>query len=259
MNGKEPLSMEFVQKLAAIDAGPSNENVQRFSYWDFFSRKQLRLPTLYLMGIWAAWSITNFGIAFNIKNFPGNIYWNVVLLGATDAIGYPASLLFSNKIGRRQSLAFFMTAAAVFLVALAIVDLTVISESHSTIVVVLCLLGKMGISGARGCVRTLTGETYPTAIRSMGACLCGVSTGLASIVAPQLAFLGATWPSIPFFTFAAISVCGALMCFLLNETQGQALQDEVMANPEPKDCEKASSNLPKEITWDVDGVMKCNV
>ena len=55
------------------------------------------MTTLYLMGIWGAWSLVTYGIGFNIKNFPGNIYFNVMLLGAKDAVGYPMSLFISNR------------------------------------------------------------------------------------------------------------------------------------------------------------------
>ena len=37
------------------------------------------------------------------------------------------------------------------------------------------------------------------------------------------------WPSVPYFSFAVISVGGAAISFLLKETHGMALQDEVKA------------------------------
>ena len=97
INGKGPVPLEYVQHLAAQETSGAGGEVQRFSYLQFFKLKSMRMTTIYLMGIWMAWSVTTFGIAFNIKNFPGDIYINVMLLGATDAVGYPMSLLISNR------------------------------------------------------------------------------------------------------------------------------------------------------------------
>ena len=110
---------------------------------------------------------------------------------------------YTSRLGRRRSLALFMTAAAIFFVSLALFDVFESLENHELVLICLCLLGKLWVSGARGCVRTITGESYPTSIRGMGACICGVSNGIGAALAPQLAFLG----SRKYILFALTLTC----------------------------------------------------
>ena len=60
-----------------------------------------------------------------------------------------------------------MTIAAIFLTSIAIIQLSMDLTGNEWLVPTLCLLGKMGVAGARSAARTLTGESFPTAIRVM--------------------------------------------------------------------------------------------
>lgn len=61
-----------------------------------------------------------------------------------------------------------MTIAAIFLVNVAFLELFYGNEVNATIIAVLCLLGKLGTASARSSARLLTGESFPTQMRSMG-------------------------------------------------------------------------------------------
>ncbi|CAG7826474.1 unnamed protein product, partial [Allacma fusca] len=119
-----------------------------------------------------------YGIGYYIKNLAGNPYLNMVYMGLTDATGYPTSFFFNNWLGRRRSLVVFMALAAVALVAVPVIQLILDVNNPG--------LGTMGLA--------FSGSTSP----------------LAAIVAPQMAYLGMYWPSVPFFIFAGISVGGSL-------------------------------------------------
>lgn len=95
-----------------------------------------------------------------------------------------------DRCSRKKSLAGFMTGAAVFLCALAILQLFLDLSQEPTIVLALCLTGKLFAAAARASARTLTGESFPTSIRNMGFGMVGVSASLVGLVAPQLAYLG---------------------------------------------------------------------
>ncbi|CAG7729670.1 unnamed protein product [Allacma fusca] len=233
LNGKPPgtvqlATLKYIAKNEIkMQESPGSENgkVKTVSYLDMLRNRDLRFTTICLMTLWFSWSFTYFGISYNIRNMSGDPYLNVMFLGLTDVIGYPAGLLICNRIGRRKSVAFFMTWATVFLVALALFELIVGLISYPQLLLAFCLVGKFGASGARGCIRTLTGESYPTACRAKGSGLGGVAAGVAGIVAPQLAFIGTYWPSIPFFVFALVSIMGAVVSFLLSETMGKPMKE----------------------------------
>ncbi|OXA44164.1 solute carrier family 22 member 15-like [Folsomia candida] len=209
---------------AALSGSGSNG---RFSYVDFFRDAQLRRKTLLLMGIWFSWSIVYFGISYNIKNLRGDAYLNVALMGLSDALGYPAALLINNKLGRRKSLVIFMSLGACFLVLLAGLELSFGTLMDPGFVAFLTLSGKFGVAGARSAARMLTGESFPTSIRTMGYGISGVTAGVGGIFSPQIAYFGALWwGPLPFVTFAVISVGGSLLSLLLPETAGKLLSVE---------------------------------
>jgi len=85
----------------------------------------------------------------------------------------------------------FMSLATLFLATLAILDLSFGALVSTFTVSILSLCGKFGVAGARSALRMLTGESFPTAIRTMGYGISGVTAGVGGIIAPQIAFLGA--------------------------------------------------------------------
>lgn len=84
-----------------------------------------------------------------------------------------------------------MFLSAAFLVSLAIFDLLMAGGLSAFVVASLCLSGKFGVAGARSAARMLTGESFPTAIRTMGYGISGVTAGVGGIIAPQIAYFGA--------------------------------------------------------------------
>ncbi|CAG7822127.1 unnamed protein product [Allacma fusca] len=245
LNNRDPLDIETLRCIAEKERPKtlenSNEEVKQFSYLDFFRNKQLLKTTLCLQCVWFTCGLVYFGISFNIKNLSGDPYMNVVYMGLMDFIGYPGSSFLLMKLSRRKSLVALMSLSAVFLVAMAILQITLEMSNYKYILAILCFLGKLSIGGARCVLRVFSGESFPTAIRSMG---LGVSSGAISfggMLAPQLAYLGDSSPSLPFFVFAVVSVLGSLVSFLLAESDGKPLQEEVRTK-------QASHKKPEVIT-----------
>jgi len=179
-----------------------------------------------LTGIWLTYATVYYGLNYNVKNMSGNLYLNMFLMGLSDAIGYPLALLFNNRFGRRRSLIVFMGFAAALLVVLTVLDSVLIMDE--LIVAGICLLAKIGFAGARSSTRLLTGESYPTPIRTMAFGICGVGAGIGGIIAPQIVYLGTTWwRGLPFLFFSIMSVIGAVLSLLLPETAGKALQEQM--------------------------------
>ena len=84
-----------------------------------------------------------------------------------------------------------MCFGSIFLATLAMLDLSYGFSLDSRIVMTLCILGKLGVAGARSAARCLTGESFPTPIRTMGYGISGITAGVGGILAPQLAYFGA--------------------------------------------------------------------
>ncbi|ODM92986.1 Solute carrier family 22 member 21 [Orchesella cincta] len=236
---------ELLEKIAMEELQQQSDSTTRFSYVEFFRNDSLRRKTLILMGIWCSWALVYFGISYNIKNLGGDIHVNMAMLGLSDAIGYRTSLLLCNRIGRRKSLILFMTLGAVFLVSLAVSDIFFVLSS--TIVIILCFTGKIGVAAARSAARMLTGESFPTSVRTMGYGITGVAAGVGGILSPQIVLFGSLWWSpLPFVTFGVLSILGSVLSLLLPETAGQSLQDTVTTRCQAK-SNKLEENLDKSV------------
>jgi len=172
MHNKPPLDENLVREIANREMGGENVDANgrtiRSSYWTILSDRELRARAFCLMTMWFSWSLVTFGLAFNIKNIPGNPYLNVIYMGVTDAVGYPATLLIINRLGRKVSVVITMSMGSACLVALAAIYLTVDVKEYPKLVLIMYLSGKFGIAIARSALRCLTAESFPTPVRSMG-------------------------------------------------------------------------------------------
>ncbi|XP_021946577.2 organic cation transporter-like protein [Folsomia candida] len=251
VNGSAEVSLETLQAISdqeQKDRDETQNGGKRFGYLQFFRDKQLRTTSLYLMAIWFAWSFTYYGVTYNIKNVQGSIYLNVFLIGLANALGQRFAILINNRLGRRRTLFASMTFCALFLVALALCEIFVEASDPSLILitVIFCLLSQLGMACARSAARLLSGESFPTSVRTMGLGMGGIAANVAGVVTPQLVYLGSRWPSIPFFTFAIISVCGSLVSFLMTETTGKPLSDNIVACESKNEAKLLNQQLPQD-------------
>jgi hypothetical protein len=83
-----------------------------------------------------------------------------------------------------------MSLGAFFMVVIAVLQLTLDASKFPTLILIMALLGKFGTAVARSATRALSGESFPTSIRAMGAGLCGISASIGGVISSQLAYLG---------------------------------------------------------------------
>ena len=114
---------------------------------------------------------------------------------------------------------------------------------YPTLLTILCCLGRYySIAAARSLARTVTGESYPTDVRTMGIAVASSPSAIAGALSVQVVYFGATWPYVPFFVFGAVSIRGSLMGLLkerlkgMKETAGMALKERSPGNDDVKTC-----------------------
>lgn len=177
VNNRPQINVDVVRKIAQKEMSKNNtqsngdpvdRKTNKNSYATIFKNSNLRTRAILLMTIWFSWSLVNFGLAFNLKNVPGDRYWNVVYMGIADSIGFPSTLLIINRFGRRISIIFSMSLGALFLVAISGIYLTTDWTLYPSLILCLYLFGKSSVAMSRTTLRCLTAESFPTAVRSMG-------------------------------------------------------------------------------------------
>lgn len=258
VNRKPVEKMDEILKQVAAQEEKSGSAV-RFSYLDLFHRKEFRKKTIVFIGIWFCWALQYYGIKFNVRNFGVSPYLMLMLLGGADSIGFRSALLINNRLGRRTALVTFSTGSAIFFMSLALIQLLLGLDNLTTLFIVLILLGKLGVAGGRSAIRCLTVESYPVSIRTMGFGTARIAAAFGGMVAPQLAYIGTKWPVLPLFTFASAAVMGSLVSFLLSETSGKPLQDDVkvvveQTNEEKKVRKRKHKVVPVDMNGEVSAI-----
>lgn len=135
-------------------------------------------------------AIVFYGVSFNAKNLGGNKYLNVFYMGILDFFGSPASILFTNKLGRRKTFMLYMFGGTVFMIAVVfLLLLNPYGLSTPTIVMALSLGGRFCIAAAWGALKIMIMETSPTNLRATCLGLTVFSGYFGGILAPQLVIL----------------------------------------------------------------------
>lgn len=100
VNHREPVTMEVLEALRKQEEQASESEIKqkRISYLDFFKSKQLLSTSLYLFAVWFSWNVAYYGISYNIRNVPGNPYFNLGLVGVANAVGQRASMPASDRL-----------------------------------------------------------------------------------------------------------------------------------------------------------------
>lgn len=143
-------------------------------------------------------AIVFYGVSFNAKNLGGNKYLNVFYMGILDFFGSPASMLFTNNLGRRKTFMLYMFVGTAFMICVVfLLLLNPYGSSTATIVTALSLCGRFSIGTAWGALKIMIMETSPTNIRATCLGLTVFSGYFGGILAPQLVVLATS----NFFSF----------------------------------------------------------
>lgn len=136
-------------------------------------------------------SIVFYSVSFSSNNLGGNKYLNVVYMGILDFFASPASILFTNNLGRRKTFMIYMFGGTIFMTAVVFLLLLNpnVSSTQST-VVALSLCGRFCIVAAWGALLIMIMETSPTNVRATCSGFTTFAGYFGGILAPQLVVLG---------------------------------------------------------------------
>ena len=147
--------------------------------------------------------------------------------------------LVLNRFGRKYPLVVFLlvTAVALYLVPM------FWQAQRAYVSVAFYLLAKYGIGGAQLTCMILTGELYPTPMRSTGVGLSVAVARLGGVWAPQINVLSGTLGSIyvPFGIFSALALLACVLCAItLPETLNRPLPANI------REAEELGSRTPPQ-------------
>ncbi|XP_071590735.1 solute carrier family 22 member 13-like [Heliangelus exortis] len=192
------------------------------SILDLFRKKHLLKVTLIMSCAWFADSLVYFGLSLNVTGFGLNIYLTQLAFGAVELLGRISCIYLLQWFGRKK-----IQSLLLLLSGLLCLIITCIPEDQAVVITILATTGKFTSTVAFSTSYVYTAELFPTVIRQTGAGLCSMAARVSGILAPLILLLGQYHRVIPMAIFGGATVVIGLLCFLLPETQGTELPDNM--------------------------------
>ncbi|XP_063877911.1 organic cation transporter-like protein isoform X2 [Scylla paramamosain] len=188
-----------------------------------FRTPQLRTITLCILFDFLIVGIVYYGMSLSGTNISDDPFMYIVLCGLMDVPVYLCIGRIMERFGRRVTLSLCYFIAAVVLLALSVTP-----DAHSTVIILLAIMGRMAAAAAFQIVLFYSNELFPTEVRSRGVGASFVMSCSGGIVTPFITDqVSAMYPWAPFVVFGVGSSLAGLGTLLLPETRGQTLPDTV--------------------------------
>ena len=218
---KEEEIKKIINKLIIIHLNEKMiKDSQNHGFMSLLIFKSLRYKFLIMCFIWFSISGTYYGLSINIKNLPGNIYSNGILLYLSEILAYIISgfLINIKGLGRRNTMAMF------FIVSLSVFFIIIIFKLNDFYLTIFALIARLAISGAYNIIFIYTTEIYPTPVRSKGLGTNSVFGRIAGMIFPLLMEI---LNENIIYLFAFTNLLSIILVFNLPETLGKPLPNTI--------------------------------
>jgi len=209
------------QSEALIQKSGRKSKIQNINICSLFKYKSIRYNFLILNILWIGTRAVFNGIAISSKSFPGNFYFNIIILYIVESIACALTgvTIDIKKLGRKGNLwiMYFLITGA--LILLAFVDL------DETIELALNFLSRFCAAGIDVVYYTYSIEIYPTLVRSVAFGVNATFGNGGSIIAPLLLEYLDYWLFL--FVFAIVCFINSFLLFFLPETAGKPMIETI--------------------------------
>ena len=234
VNGKEvPADVSKILQDVVDKERLSRESEKIYNYTDLFrSRKMIWIDAV----VWYFWfsvSLCYYGIAFGVSSLSGNIYLNIVLLSVLELPVRFSSFYFINKFGRKWTTMTFFLFSFLPLVGCLVSEMAASDDNRGSLINIFCLIAKMMLGSAWSGVQMWTSELYPTVVRNLGLGFASFGEIIGGILAPFLIDMDEL-ATEAWVTMSIVTFLGTLVCFTLEETNGEELKDSFNNNRKDK-------------------------
>ncbi|XP_061330309.1 solute carrier family 22 member 13-like isoform X1 [Pezoporus flaviventris] len=189
---------------------------------DLFRKKHLRKVTLIMTCTWFADSLVYYGLSLNVSGFGLNVYLTQLAFGGVELPARFSCIFLLQWFGRKKT-----QAVLLLLSGLMCLVITGIPEDQPVVTTILATIGKLTATASFSTSYIYSAELFPTVIRQTGVGLCSMSARLSGIMAPLMLLLKRYHRAIPMAVFGSVTVVVGLLCFLLPETRGTDLADDM--------------------------------
>ena len=171
--------------------------------------------TIIIMLNWIIVCITCFTLALNVTKLSGNVFLNSALLAIVGDLPGKIFVGITLKFFSRRLNLF----ACQFLVGLSCIIVAFLPKNYNLAVISFYLLAMCCSNAAFTLVYLITGELYPTNLRSRAIGTCSTAARIFGISAPFMSKLACIWKPMPMLVLGIPSVCIACSVYFLPETK----------------------------------------
>lgn len=196
----------------------------------------IRYTFLLFCILWFFSSALYSGLTIGVKNLPGSIYLNSLLLFIAETPGYFISgIAMNNKVlGRKYSLILFTSCFTLGNLLLYIL------YDHETPSIVVYLLTRFFVVSAFVIYYTYSLESYPLTIAPIAYGINGSCNSLGGIVVPFVVeYVDHKTLYLAYFIFGVVCV---LLMFLLKETNGKVIPEQIKEIEEEEKRKERENN-----------------
>ncbi|KAF7997518.1 hypothetical protein HCN44_006089 [Aphidius gifuensis] len=188
--------------------------------FDLVRTPNMRIKSLAIFFNWIVCGMGLFGMTQYIGQVGGNIFINFAVSGATQIPGNFVAWWAMNKLGRKITLIVSNSVAGT-----AALFLIITPQNALWLRLSLACFGIVGMSVSFTTVYLFSGEIFPTVVRNIGVGTSSMCARLGSIAAPFIVSLSGVRDWLPPFLFGVFPLVGAVLVFLLPETNGCTLPE----------------------------------
>ncbi|XP_022094927.1 organic cation transporter protein-like [Acanthaster planci] len=183
-----------------------------------FRTRNMRIKTLNIMFNWFVNSMVYYGLNLSTSDLGVDDYLASVISGLVEFPCYVYCVIALKYVGRRINLGGNLLIGGVACVITSFLD-------AGTVRLVIAMIGKFCISASFAIIYVVSGEIYPTSVRSAGLGISSASARFAGILSPFILELKELWSPLPFVVFGSLSVIAGFLSFLLPETKDKKLPE----------------------------------
>ena len=163
---------------------------------------------------WIIVCITCFTLNWNVTKLSGDVFLNSILLTLLgDVAGKPFVGIALKYCSRRFSLFIFQFLCGVFCIFLAFLP-----SRYELVVISFYMLAMCASNAAFAVVYLITGELYPTNLRTRSMATCSMISRIFGISAAHMSKLACVWKPLPMLILGMPSVLIGCLSYFLPET-----------------------------------------
>ncbi|KRZ87300.1 Solute carrier family 22 member 16 [Trichinella sp. T8] len=240
-NRKPKLDFHFETELSSSTKCQVEKHPpRRYTYVHLIRDKTVFLPLLVLSYSWFSGGIITFGTYFDMSNLAGNIFLKTFITGSLKVGTGLIPLIFSRFVGRKP----ILIGAIAIACSTAWGSLVLYLVDLADYMPWLAIVGISAIDPMWKVNHVMSVELFPTVIRSMSRAVCNVCSRLASLIAPQIAFLSSIYSPLPFVVYGTLSLLHILIAAIwLPETNNRPLPEELSAENNTQSIQSTHQTL----------------